>query len=66
MTVPTAGETYTKLMEHLREVQEGAAIMAHLANANDHRDIAQMWLKVSENFRNIQHSITMLAKKGLQ
>lgn len=66
MSIPTAGETYTKLMEHLRQAQEQAAMMAHLHNAQDNRELAKMWLKVSENFKLAQVSITHLAKRGLQ
>jgi hypothetical protein len=66
MIVPTQGETYAKMMEHLRLAQECAAMMAHLTNANDDRRIAHLWIKVSEGFRNMQHHITELAQKGLQ
>ena len=66
MSVPTQGEAYSKLMEYLRLAQEEAATLAHLANANDDRKLALGWLKVSENFKNMQHTITRIATKGLQ
>jgi hypothetical protein len=61
MSVPTTGETYSKLMHHLRMAQEDAAMMAHLTNAQDDRELAKQWLVVSENFRKMQHSLTLLA-----
>jgi len=66
MTIPTRGETYSKLMEYLRHAQEEAATMAHLSNANDERENAKAWLMVSENFKKMQHTLTILATKGLQ
>jgi hypothetical protein len=65
MTIPTEGETYSKLMEHLRQAQECAAMMAHLHNANDHREAAKSWLVVSENFRKMQRTLTELATRKL-
>jgi hypothetical protein len=66
MSIPTQGEAYSKLMEYLRLAQEEAATLAHLANANDDRKLALGWLKVSENFKSMQHSVTILATRGLQ
>lgn len=61
MRVPTTGETYAKLMEHVRKAQEESAMMAHLVNANDDRELAKQWLVVSEGFKKMQHSLTLLA-----
>jgi hypothetical protein len=66
MGVPTQGEAYSKLMEHLRLAQEEAATLAHLASANDDRKLAQGWLLVSENFKKMQHSVTTLAMRRMQ
>jgi hypothetical protein len=66
MSVPTQGEAYSKLMEHLRQAQEEAATLAHLANANDDRKLAQGWLTVSENFKKMQHAVTTLAMRRMQ
>lgn len=66
MSVPTQGETYAKIIEYLIKLQEESAMMAHLASANDERTLSNAWLKVSENFRKMQHSLTQLATKGLQ
>jgi hypothetical protein len=64
MSIPTTGECYAKLMEYLRKSQEESAIMAHLVRDDD-RELARMWLKVSENFKKLQHSVTELAKGRL-
>jgi hypothetical protein len=61
MTVPTTGETYSQLMEHIRKAQEAAAMLAHLHKANDHHRMALSWLAVSENFKKMQHKLTQLA-----
>lgn len=61
MTVPTSGETYSKLMEYLRKAQEECSTLAHLENANDKRRRAIAWLAVSENMRRMQHIVTNLA-----
>jgi len=66
MGVPTIGEEYSKLMEYLRKAEENAAMIAHLHNANDHREMAKLWLKVSENFKQLQHQLTQLATGRLQ
>ena len=65
----TRGETYAKLMDHLREIQECAAVMAHLHNTegNDADQlIAKGWLGVAELFRMIQHKVTDLAMRKMQ
>lgn len=65
MSVPTQGETYAKIIEYLRKLQEETAMMAHLIAAQDDRSLAISWLQVSENFKKMQHSLTELAKKGM-
>jgi hypothetical protein len=52
-------------MEYIRKSQEESAMMAHLVRDDD-RELAKMWLRVSENFRKLQFSITQLAKGRLQ
>lgn len=64
MSIPTIGETYSRLMEHLRKAQEEAAMMAHLVHDDD-RKLSKMWLRVSENFKKLQFSMTELAKGRL-
>lgn len=64
MSIPTVGETYARLMEHLRKSQEESAMMAHLVHDDD-RELSKMWLRVSDNFKKLQYSITELAKGRL-
>lgn len=63
--VPERGATYAVLMDHLREAQKHAAVLAHLHNTegND-RDklIAKGWLAIAEMFRRVQHQVTLLAQ----
>lgn len=65
MSVPTSGETYAKILEHLIKLQEETSMMAHLAAANDDRELANQWLLVSENFKKMQRSLTSLAMRGM-
>lgn len=62
--LPDRGATYGVLMDHLRECQKHASLLAHLHNTegND-RDkvIAKGWLLIAEMFRRVQHQITTLA-----
>ena len=60
MSVPTSGETYARLMEHIRKAQEESAMMAHLSRDND-AVRAKAWLDISELFRRMQHRLRELA-----
>lgn len=66
MGVPTRGETFAKLLEHLRYAQENAAMMGHIENANDHRDIAILWLQFSDLLGHVVNQTTELARRGIQ
>jgi len=69
MTVPTKGETYSKLIEHLRLAQEDAAMLMHLHNAEGDGPgmvLAKGWWHVGENLKKMQGYVTGLAKRGLQ
>ncbi len=66
MTVPTQGETFARLIEHLRLAQEAAATLSHLAHANSDRSKAMGWMAVSENLKRSQSLVTDLATRGLQ
>jgi len=68
MSVPTRGETFSKLIEYIRLAQEQAAMMAHLENAeNDYYPKeAFQWLTVSELLKKMQHQVTNLATRGRQ
>jgi sulfur carrier protein ThiS len=69
MAVPTRGETYAKLLEHLRLAQEDAAMMGHLLSAEgskEDRVLGNAWLTVSELIRKMGLEVTQLATRGLQ
>lgn len=69
MSIPTKGEAFAKLTEHLRLAQEDAAMLAHLNNADGgHMNglIARGWLGVSELIKKIIYNVTELARRGLQ
>ena len=69
MSIPTTGESYAKLMEHLRLAQEDAAMLAHLRRAEGDdkgRILADGWLAVSEALKLMQHQVTGLAQGRLQ
>lgn len=69
MSIPTSGEQYAKLMEHLRYAQEDAAMLAHLANADGTGPgavLAKGWLNVSEGLKRMQWIVTQIAMGKLQ
>ncbi len=69
MSIPTHGETYVKLIEHLRLAQEDAAMLAHLRNAEGDdkgRLIAKGWLTISEAIKLMGINVTRLAQGRLQ
>jgi hypothetical protein len=69
MSIPTKGETYYRLMEHLRLAQEDAAMLMHLENAEGGGPgtvLSRGWWNVTENLKKMQGLITSLAKRGLQ
>lgn len=65
MTVPTKGEAFSKLLEHLRLAQEESATLAHL-HRDDSRIKALGWLTVTEALKKMINHVTALATKGLQ
>lgn len=69
MNVPSHGETYMQLMEHLRLAQEASATLSHLANTEDGakaKALSKSWLVVSELFKHVQLKVTELAQGRLQ
>jgi hypothetical protein len=64
--VPTSGESFAKMIHHIREAQEQAAVLAHLANANDDRTMALGWLAVTEQLKRMCHNLTMMATRKMQ
>jgi hypothetical protein len=72
--IPTFGghasrsETFAKLLHHIREAQNLAAVMGHLHNTEGNdadRLHAKGWLGMSEMFNLIAHQVTMLAQGKL-
>lgn len=69
MSIPTHGETYSKLLEHLRLAQEDAAMMGHLHNAQStakDRTLAIGWLKISDSIDRMTKLVTQMAMGRLQ
>lgn len=65
MSVPTEGEVFAILMEHLRLAQEACATLSHLAAANDRKATARGWLACSEQFKTTQRVVIEIAKGKL-
>ena len=65
MSIPTRGETFAVLIEHLRKAQENAAMMAHL-EADTDRLVSKGWLAIEELLKKTIYNVTRLAKRGLQ
>lgn len=66
MSLPTEGEEYAKLIEHLRLAQECAATLSHLTGLNDRKPTSRGWLLVQENLKRMQYVVTEIAKGKLQ
>ena len=67
--VPTRGEAYTKLMWHLREAADQAAVLSHLHNTEDSsldKLVAKGWLGVHELLLRLVAQITKLAANKFQ
>ncbi len=66
MSLPSTGETFSKLLESLRMAQEHSATLSHLHNDTDHKAkvMAMGWLAVSEALKEMQKQVTRLATKG--
>lgn len=66
---PSRAVVYAKLLEHIREAQELAALMAHLHNTEGNemdKLLAKGWLGMSELYKMNAHMITQLAMNKLQ
>lgn len=67
--IATRGETFSKLLHHIREAQELAAVMAHLHNTEGNdmdKLLAKGWLGISELFARLAHQVTTLAMGKMQ
>lgn len=66
MSLPTRGESFSKLIEFLRRAQEEAATLAHLYRDDGNTTKSHGWLVISEGLKQMQKACTMIATKGLQ
>lgn len=69
MSIPTRGETFAKLLHHIREAQDCASTIAHLerTESGSHAQAAANgWLVVSEQLKKFVFTVTEMAKRRLQ
>ena len=69
MSVPTQGEEFAKFLHHLREAQDGAYRLNHLARAMGGKKdiaIADGWFSVGELIKRMCHQVTLIAQGKLQ
>lgn len=62
------GDTFSKLLHHLREAQDQAALLGHLHKSEDNnadKVLGQGWLGVSEMLGNVAIQVTEFAKRGI-
>jgi len=64
VSIPTTGETFAKLIEHIRLAQEDAAMLAHLSRDN-HPDQAKMWLMIEDKMKFMGHMIAKIATRRM-
>jgi len=67
--IPTRGEAYSKLMWHLSEAADQAAVLSHLSNTEDSQMdklMATGWLGIHELLMKTKHQITKLAANKFQ
>jgi hypothetical protein len=65
----TRGETFAKLIHHLREAQDMAAVMAHLHNTEGNdmdKLLAKGWLGIESLIKRMTEQVTKLAMKRMQ
>jgi hypothetical protein len=65
LNLPTTGETFAILVEHLRKAQESCATLAHLTRDSDHLH-AQGWLAIEEMLKKTVRTVTQLATRRMQ
>jgi hypothetical protein len=67
--IPTRSEAYAKLMHHLSEAADQAAVLSHLHNTEDgqlDKLVAKGWLGVHELMMRLISQITKLAANKFQ
>jgi len=65
MSLPTQGEVFAELTEHIRKAQENCATLAHLTRDDD-KLRSQGWLAISEMFKLTLKNVTTLAMRKYQ
>jgi hypothetical protein len=65
MPVPSSGEVFTQLIEHLTRAQESCSTLSHLEGLNSSPIKARGWSAVAEMLKLTIHNVTDLATKGL-
>lgn len=68
MAVPSRGEVFSKMIEHAREFQSCASMMAHLHNTEGNdtdKQLARGWLIIEDLIRKLVHKITMMGQGRL-
>jgi len=63
VSIPTKGEKFTELIEHLRLAEEAAAMLGHL-HADEDKTMSHGWLGVSQLLNRTVKAVTDLATKG--
>ena len=70
MSVPTQGEQFAKLIEHLRLAQEDSAMLCHLtrsmSTSKKDNALADGWFAVEELLKRMIFQVTKLAQGKLQ
>lgn len=69
MSVPTHGETYAQLIEHVTKAQEAAYMLAHLTRAQGgakDNALADGWFSVGELMKRLNFQVIQLAQGRLQ
>lgn len=67
--IVTRGDAFSKLMYHLREAQDMAAVIGHLYNTEDDnmsKLLAKGWYGISELIKMMILRITEMAKRQFQ
>lgn len=69
MNIPTVAEEYSKVLEHMRKLQESYYMLAHLVRAqggSKDNAIADGWIACGELMKRLEHQVTKLAQGRLQ
>lgn len=67
--IPTRGDAYSKLIYHLEEAADQAAVLSHIHNTEDvpvDKLYAASWLKVHEGLLTFRNNVINLAKNKSQ